>query len=171
MSDPLANIRHETWCREVITGKSDVEAYRIAFNCSQKTAESNATRLRDNAGVCARLAELRQPILDRYDITADNITREMALIGFHRAKDYAKFLSSGNLDDVTSEQSAAIKDVRTKVDEAGKSIVEVKFADKMAPLNSLARIIGLTTDTNVNMPVTFTVEFAQPKLAQAKEVK
>lgn len=139
---------------------SQVEAY---VHAGYKRNDSASARLFGNVRIKQRIAELTAPVLDRYAVTADNITREMALIAFHRAKDYRKFLASGNLDDVTSEESAAIKEVKTLVDTEGNSRIEVKFADKMQPLNILARIVGLTTDQNISMPVTFTIEWAQPK--------
>ena len=157
---PLKNVRHERFCNEIVSGKSQAEAYRLA---GYKPDTGAASRLSANVSIQARIAELCKPVFDEYEVSNASVQREMALIGFHRPKSYKRFLASGNLDDVTSEQSAAIREVKTLVDAEGNSRIEVKFADKMPSLNSLARILGMMKDgPDVSIPVSFTVEFAAP---------
>lgn len=55
---PLENQRHERFALFVAGGDVDATAYRKAFKCKQATAEANATRMRDNDGIKARIAEL-----------------------------------------------------------------------------------------------------------------
>jgi hypothetical protein len=58
----LANPRHEAWAFAVAIGKkSDVQAYVEAYQSSYDTAQSNACRLRENAGIVERINELIQP--------------------------------------------------------------------------------------------------------------
>lgn len=57
-SDVLANPRHEAFAQAVASGASSVEGYKNAFGCTQDSAESNSSRLRENEVVAARIGEL-----------------------------------------------------------------------------------------------------------------
>ena len=59
-SEPLANARHERFAVEVAKGVgSDMTAY-VAAGYSQKAAHQNATGLRANAGIMARVAWIQR---------------------------------------------------------------------------------------------------------------
>lgn len=141
---PLKNHRQELYCQEIVSGKSQSEAYRLA---GYKHDAGAASRLSANVNVVARIAELLKPVFDRYAITTDRIQREMALSAFARMKHYEKFITSGSWDDVTEEESAAIGEVTTRRTrtEAGVEVVDLKFklADKHQSLVALAKIRGL----------------------------
>jgi len=167
MAGPLANIRHERFCREIISGKSQVEAYRLAgYECAQRSLEANAHRLMENDGVKKRIAELGKPIHDKYAVTNDRITRELALLGFARLKDYSKLMESGSLDDVTSEESAAISELLVETTVSGKGDdatptrrVKLKLSDKRQALVELGKLQGMFKDgADLNVPVTFIIE-------------
>ena len=155
---------HEIFAQCIAQGMKPIDAYRAAgFKGKAAAMSASASRLLNHAKVRARVAELSKPVFDEVEVTTQNVQREMALLAFRRTKTYSKFLASGDLNDVTSEQSAAIDAVKTITTPKGEKRIEVKFADKMQPLNSLARILGMLKDgPEVSMPVTFTVEFAQP---------
>lgn len=57
---PLENQRHERFALFVAGGDVDATAYRKAFKCKQATADANATRMRDNDGIRARIAEIQR---------------------------------------------------------------------------------------------------------------
>lgn len=56
-SKPLDNPEHERFCQLRSSGKikTDWEAYQIAYDSSRSVAESCATRLRSDAGICGRI--------------------------------------------------------------------------------------------------------------------
>lgn len=47
------------FCRLVVDGKSDVDAYLTAYKCTQSSAEKNAFRLRENEGVKEKVKSLQ----------------------------------------------------------------------------------------------------------------
>ena len=51
--------RQEQFCQQFLAGKSQTEAYKIAYSAGQKVAEANASRLLRNARVVARIDQLR----------------------------------------------------------------------------------------------------------------
>lgn len=56
----LKNQRHEAFSHNVARLDSDLVAYQKAFKCSRANAIKNAWTLRENKGIAARIAELRQ---------------------------------------------------------------------------------------------------------------
>ena len=67
----LKNQRHELFARLVTEGKSDIDAYTGA-GFSERSAKSNAHRLRENEGVKARIEELLAE-------AADHVVKKTAL--------------------------------------------------------------------------------------------
>lgn len=112
------------------------------------------------------------------EVTNDRIIREISLSGFARMKDYKVLLASGNLDDVTSEESAAVTEIivdrvekrgggRRKQGEKPEAQAEVvrtriKLGDKHQSLVTLAKIKGLMRDVDTPpVAVNFIVEWAK----------
>ena len=180
MTGPLANQRHELFCQHLVTGKlTQADAYREAgFKGNVPAMHANAARLITNDKIAARVAELREALFDRYEVTNDRIIREISLSGFARMKDYKALLLSGNLDDVTSEESAAVTEItvdrvekrggcRRKKGEEPEHQAEVvrtriKLGDKHQSLVTLAKIKGLMRDSDVPpVAVNFIVEWTK----------
>mgnify|MGYP000097228329 CR=1 FL=1 len=57
--DSRITAKQLAWCRFVVQGCSDVEAYKKAYKASQANAEKNATRLRASEGVKRELEKLQ----------------------------------------------------------------------------------------------------------------
>lgn len=176
---PLDNQRQEDFCQHLAANKTQPEAYVLA---GYKANDGAASRLAGKVKIRARVAEIRQPVLDRYAVTNDRIIREMALSGFARMGDYKKLLSTGDLDDITSDESAAITEITVDRVNCGKKPTKrrakdddeddvetirtrIKLGNKHQSLVSLAQIMGLTKEVNLTIPVSFTVEFAAPAKA------
>ena len=170
---PLENQRQEDFCQHLAANKTQPEAYVLA---GYRPNDGAASRLAGNAKIRARVAEIRQPLLDRYAVTNERIIREMALSGFARMGDYKKLLATGDLDDITSDESAAITEItvdrvnygrrRAKAgddDDVETVRTRIKLGNKHQSLASLAQIMGLTKEVNVTVPVSFTIEWAPPK--------
>ena len=66
----MLNARQEKFCQWVASGKPDVEAYRLA-GYSPDSAESNASRLRENEGVAARIEELQAANASHFALTRE----------------------------------------------------------------------------------------------------
>jgi len=67
--------KREKFCQGIVSGMSQSDAYRDAYstkNTSTKTIWENASRLADNSKVKARIAELRQPVAEKAQITLES---------------------------------------------------------------------------------------------------
>lgn len=97
----------------------------------------------------AAIAEQYKRLSERFQITAENVMNEIALLAFARMGDYKEFGRTGDLDVLTSEQTAAISEMVTKEFKEGRGkdavdIIEFKFKlhDKGSALDKLAKIVG-----------------------------
>lgn len=70
----LENQRHEKFAQQLATGKSASEAYVLA---GYKPSRKNASRLRTNEGVVARVAELQAVAVRSTAITIESICAEL----------------------------------------------------------------------------------------------
>jgi phage terminase small subunit len=65
--------QQEAFAQALASGESQAEAYRIAYprsvNWKDQTVWSNASRLASASKVKARVAEIRQPILDELEVS------------------------------------------------------------------------------------------------------
>lgn len=73
----LTNPRHERFAQELAKGKTQAEAYAEA---GYKPSESNASTLRSNQKVQARLSELQDRAAVRTEITVAGITERLLKI-------------------------------------------------------------------------------------------
>ena len=67
--------KREKFCQEVASGKSQAEAYRLAFNADnskEETVHQEASRLMAIPKVSARVEELREPIVKKAQITLES---------------------------------------------------------------------------------------------------
>lgn len=118
-------------------------------NISEAVAKVRAFDLMSRPLIKAAIAERYKRITDRFAITAENVTQEIALLAFARMGDYKQFGITADLDDLTSEQSAAISEMTVKEykepGDEGRPIREFKFKlhDKGGALDKLAKIVGV----------------------------
>lgn len=126
MHTPLKNQRHEFFCQHVANLESDVAAYKMAYRCSQSSAETNASRLRENEGVKRRIAELQRASATAATLTMQQrrewIARTVRLNLFHFDKE-----RHGDL-------------VEEIIEESGKQ--RIKSASKRACIMDDARLAG-----------------------------
>ena len=73
----LENPRHERFAQELAKGRTQAEAYAEA---GYKPSEPNASRLRSNEKVQARIAELQERAAVRTEITVASITERLLAI-------------------------------------------------------------------------------------------
>ena len=75
----LTNIRHELFAQAVAKGADLVEAYSLA---GFKRHEGNASRLRADNAVSARISEILKDAAFETGVTVEMVTREIAAIAF-----------------------------------------------------------------------------------------
>ena len=70
----LKNTRHELFAQGLVERKTASQAY---IEAGYRENDGNATRLRQNDEIVARVAELQERALNRHDITVDTLTDEL----------------------------------------------------------------------------------------------
>lgn len=124
---------------------------------SRKVARVNASRLLAKANTQAALAWARKDQEARLKIDADNVLRELALIGFARMGDYAiwgpegvNILSSENLPEGADAAVKKVKETRVILEHDktnNKDVVSIKtefeLADKKGALTKLGEHLGV----------------------------
>lgn len=79
--------QQERFCREYVIDLNGSAAYRRAYpKVSEKVARTNASRLLKDPDVQARIAQLQRPRLERSELTADRVLRELMHIAFADAR-------------------------------------------------------------------------------------
>lgn len=71
--------KQENFCLAYLETGNASEAYRRSYDCagsSEPVINVNAKKLLDNAKITIRIAELRKPIIDRHNITVDDLLKE-----------------------------------------------------------------------------------------------
>lgn len=73
----LKNARHEKFAQEIAKGKTQAEAY---VEAGYKPSEPNASTLRSNQKVAARVAEIQKRAAARVEVTVASITERLLRI-------------------------------------------------------------------------------------------
>ena len=132
-----------------------VEEYLVDLNATQaairagysaQTAAEQASRLLTNINVAGAVAEAQADRSERTQITADNVLKELALIGFEDMGDYAQWGPDGvtllESSDVNTRPVAEVKETHSKY---GTS-VSFKLHDKVGALEKLGKHLGIFVD-------------------------
>lgn len=94
----LTNPRHEAFAQYVAQGKTDTEAYMLAFDWDESrrsAAGKSAHTLKKKAEVAARIDEIRERNARMFDVTIENLTAELNEAGqFARDAKDAKGLTT-----------------------------------------------------------------------------
>ena len=137
----LQNHRHELFAQGLVEGKTADQAYT---NAGFKPGRNNASRLRANENVQARIKELQKRGLERHDITVDRIIEEYVKIGFSDIRKI--FDEDGNLippSELPDEILGAISNLEIITVQRGQGAVEhvakLNLADKRTALRDLGK--------------------------------
>lgn len=163
--------KRQRFCDEYLIDLNGTRAYKAAYPSVKKdeTARVNASRLLTNANVKAYIQERQKEREKRTEITQDSVLRELALIAFAKASDYAKVVEKdamveveGNMipvldengnpvkyrtvepiltDELTEEQKKAIAVIKK-----GRDGFEIKPYSKIQALELLGRHLGMFTE-------------------------
>lgn len=163
------NERQERFCNEYLIDLNATQA-AIRAGYKEKTAYSMGQRLLKNVEVQNYIQERKQDRVERTEITQDMVIRELAMIAFSNAADYASIIEKqavintengvavslfdedGNpvmyrtvepvlTAELTEEQKRALAVIKK-----GKDGFEVKPYDKVRALELLGKHLGMFTE-------------------------
>ena len=140
--------KQQVFVAEYLTGLNATESARKA-GYSEKTAESQGSRLLRNVKVAEAIAKAMQARNERTEISQDRVLEELSRIAFGDLRDAVVWGPGGValLDSalLTDEQAAAISEVGETVTKEGGS-VRIKRHDKVKALELLMRHMGMLND-------------------------
>ncbi len=149
----LKNPRHEKFAQGVAKGLTAEAAYVQAGYASNGR---NASRLKSDEAIQARIAELVEVGARRAKVDVERVIHELAKIAFANMGDYIDIVGKGavvNLSELTPDQAAAITELTTKVYKKGvgedaRSVTQtkIKLAGKRQALYDLGRHLAMFTD-------------------------
>jgi len=144
----LSNARHERFAQGLARGLSAGEAY---VEAGYAPNDGNASRLKGNEKVQARLAELTEAGALRAEVTVERVLSELARIGFSDLR--RAFDADGRLrrpEEWDDETAAAISSVEVVTRPAGGGEVEyvhkLKLWDKNSALEKLGKHLKMFVD-------------------------
>lgn len=163
--------KQKRFADEWLVDLNGTRAYKAAYPSVKKdeTARVNASRLLTNANVKTYIQERQKEREKRTEIAQDSVLRELALIAFAKASDYARVVEKdamvevdGNMvpvldedgnqvkyrtvepiltDELTEDQKKAIAVIKK-----GRDGFEIKPYSKIQALELLGKHLGMFTD-------------------------
>ena len=132
--------KQKIFADEYLIDLNATRAYRVAYPSVKKdeTARANSSRMLTNANVAKYITERMEERQKRTEITQDRVLKELAVIAFAKATDYAE-VKDGQViikdtEELNEQQARAIAGIKE-----GKFGVEVKLNDKEKALELLGR--------------------------------
>lgn len=140
------NNKQQLFCDEYLIDLNGTQA-AIRAGYSKKTANEQAARLLANVSIQEYIAQRMKERENRTGITQDRVLEEYAKIAF--ADPLKLFDQNGNIIPINllnADIAASLISVNEKKSIDGIISREIKMADKLSALNSLARHLGMFTD-------------------------
>jgi len=162
--------KQEKFVQELIKGKSQREAYKIAYPKSLKWKDSaidtQASILLKNSKVLVRYEELKNKVIKRAEeeciVTATDVLAELRRVGFADIKDFLSFKTAKTVVGIDEETGEPITDYRQIIDMlesdqvdgrviqevsiSAKGVFSFKLHDKMSALDKLGKCLGMYTE-------------------------
>lgn len=139
--------KQKIFADEYLIDLNATRAYRVAYPSVKKdeTARANSSRMLTNANVAKYITERMEERQKCTEITQDRVLKELAVIAFAKATDYAE-VKDGQViikdtEELNEQQARAIAGIKE-----GKFGVEVKLNDKEKALELLGRHLGMFKD-------------------------
>lgn len=167
-TEPLANARRERFCREYVIDRNATQAAtRAGF--SAKTARQIGSRLLANVDIGARVAFLESLHVEAIGMTADDVRRELRVIGQSDIRHY-RLGPGGRLelaDGAPDEAARAVQSVkiRTRTDEDGNVTEEIEYR-----LWSKPAALKMAGETHAMFRQKLEVEDKTPQMTEPGEV-
>jgi len=148
-------LKQERFCEEYVIDMNGTQA-AIRAGYSENTANEQASRLLTNVNIQTKVSELRDGIQERTNITADNVVKELAKIGFMTIDELFEedgcFKKVAKLSDKAKASVSSVKITeRTygKDDrETTEKTTEMKLWDKGKALVELGKHLGIFKEDN-----------------------
>lgn len=168
--------QRERFAVELAKGKSQADAYRIAYpnsKAKESTIWSEASTLAKNPKVTQRVHELMARAARSNEVTVERVLKERARLSFYDPRKF--FDAEGNLIPVhklDDDSAAAVAGVDV-VEMAGGAAIggkdgikhvamhtkKIKFADKNASLTALEKHLGMYQDgSNANAVLNINID-------------
>ena len=157
-SEPLANQKHEKFCRGLVLGKTQTRAY-IDAGYEPQEARCNASRLKSNESIKQRIEWLyyEQSLIN--EATHHRIIEEYRRIAFSNITDFLNFdnesIKFKSIDEIHPTLLSAIKGIKCKRlrqqngDTKDESVErEITLHDKLKALERLEILTGMHSDIN-----------------------
>lgn len=149
--------KQKRFCDEYLIDLNATQA-AIRAGYKEKYAHTNANKLLQNTTIQKYISERKIDRVERTEITQDMVLRELAVIAFSNATDYAKVVEKEGITDqgkpityktvelvptegLTEEQKKALAVIKE-----GKYGLEVKPYDKVRALELLGKHLGMWTE-------------------------
>lgn len=150
------SLKHQRFVAEYLVDKNATQA-AIRAGYSKRTARQQGARLLTNAVIAAAVAEKAEKQVEKLEITAERVLRELALLGFANMEDYMRVGTDGDpyldFSALSRDQAAALTEITVEDFKDGRGDdardvrrVKFKLADKRAALVDLGRHLALFTD-------------------------
>lgn len=160
--------KQEQFCRAIVAGMNQSDAYRAAYNVGAKTKPETvvqmASRIMADRNVAARVSSLGQKVAERAEITAADVLIEaMRLAKFDIRKLYKADGSPVPIHELDDDTAAAVQAVDISEEYIGTGADRVfvgytkkyKVADKNSALDKLFKHFGLFEKDNAQKnPIT-----------------
>ena len=147
----LKNPQRESFALCIARGDEVAKSYAAVYPGhgikDPRVLSVKATRLHKQPVIQARIAEMKEALSVRTNITQQRVLEELAKIGFSNAGDMVELDSDGkttvDISKLTSDQKAAISEIQIETDDKGKQRVKVKLHDKRAALMDIGKHLGM----------------------------
>lgn len=153
----LTNDRHERFAQEYLKDLNATAAYkRAGYKATGNGAEVSACRLLARPEVAARVAELQAERAERVKVEADDVLRELLIVGLSNVRDYV-IDDDGQVDVSADARPGAIRAVqsikrRRRVESrlGGEEVetveTDIRLWNKNTALQDLGKHLGLYTE-------------------------
>jgi len=147
----LKNAQRESFALCIARGEEVTKSYAAVYPGhgikDVQILATKASRLHRQPVIQARIAEMKEALSVRTNITQQRVLEELAKIGFSNAGDMIELDSDGkttvDISKLTSDQKAAISEIQIDTDDKGKQRVKVKLHDKRAALMDIGKHLGM----------------------------
>lgn len=149
--------QHKRFALEYLIDFNATAAYlRAGYRCTRRAAETSAHKLLRNPEIQAYLANIRQEISDRTQVSLERTMQEIARVAYCDITNILEFDQDGvrfkRSKDLPSDVTAAIAQISsqesTTDDGTPKLNFKIKMHNKISALSLLADFFGIRDDFN-----------------------
>ncbi len=154
------NEKRKKFCDEYLIDLNATQA-AIRAGYSERTANRIASQLLSKLDIQNYISEAQQKLQEKTGITQERVLSEFEKIAFANIKE-AYTVDGGlkNIKDLPDQIAGAIVGIETYDEKVEEMVIgttkKVKFADKIAALNSLARHLGMFEKDNKQKAIDLT---------------